>query len=120
MSRIYVPFLLLAVTLFTIGAAGCLSTTFQEVTYGEGGLEVGVENSGDPVKDAVLQVTVMRVERFEQTEVYCKARYVNLGHGLNIYTFPVELQPGSYKLFLIAFVGDERRASVIRSLKVVP
>lgn len=119
MSWKYVPLLILILTAFA-GAAGCLSTTFQEVTYGDDGLEISVENSGKPVENAVLQVTIMKVEGFKQSEVYRKAQYVDLDSGRNAYTIPVDLEPGSYKLFLIVLVGDERKASVIRDLEVAP
>lgn len=119
MSWKYVPLLILILTAFA-GAAGCLSTTFQEVTYGDGGLEISVENSGKSVENAVLQVTIMKVEGFKQSEVYRKAQYVDLDSGRNVYTIPVDLEPGSYKLFLIVLVGDERKASVIRDLEVAP
>jgi len=101
-------------------AAGCLSTTFQEVTYEGDALEIFVENTDNPVENAVLQVTIMEVEALEQNKVFCKARYINLDHGQNEYTIPVDLEPGSYKIFLTIFVGDERRASVIRNLEVAP
>jgi len=119
MSRKYVPFLILVLAVLT-GAAGCLSTTFQEVTYEGGILEINVENTDKPVESAVLQVTIMEVGALEQHEVFCKARYINLDQGQNKYTVPVDLQPGSYKVFLTVFVGDERRASVIRDLEVAP
>ncbi len=119
MSWKYVPLLILILAVLT-GAAGCLSTTFQEVTYEGDGLEIAVENADKPIENAVLQVTIMRVEGFTQSEVLRKAQYVNLDSGRNVYTFPVDLEPGSYKLFLIVLVGNERRASVIRNLEVAP
>nr|WP_282570286.1 hypothetical protein [Methanoculleus sp. 7T] len=113
----YVGFLILALAVLT-GAAGCLSTAFQEVTYDGDALQISVENTDKPVENAVLQVTVMEVGALEQHEVFSEARYINLDRGRNEYTVEVDLQPNSYKLFLTIFVGDERRASVIRDLEV--
>ncbi|NLA38193.1 MAG: hypothetical protein GX882_02170 [Methanomicrobiales archaeon] len=118
MSR-YTGFLILILAVLA-GSAGCLSTTFQEVTYGGDGLEIYVENADEPFESAVLQVTIMKVEALTQSEVFRKAQYVNLDSGRNVYTFPVDLEPGSYKLFLLVLTGNERRASVIRELEVTP
>lgn len=111
------PFLILVLAVLA-GAAGCLSTTFQEVTYSGDALEVSVENTDKPVENAVLQVTIMEVSALEQHEVFSEARYIDLDTGENEYTIPVDLQPGSYKVFLTIFVGDERRTSIIRELEV--
>ena len=117
MSSKYVGFLILALTVL-IGASGCGSTSFGEVTYGDGALQVHVENTAGPVEDAVLQVTVVEVGALEQHEVFSGARYINLDQGENDYAISVDLEPGSYRVFLTIFVGQERRTSVIRDLEV--
>lgn len=116
MSR-YMGLLILALAVLA-GAAGCLSTAFEETTYSDGALRLHVENTAGPVENAVLQVTIMQVGAFEQHEIFSEARYVNLDRGENEYTVPADLAPGSYRLFLIIFVGEERRTSVIRDLEV--
>ena len=117
MSSKHVSLLVLALAVLA-GAAGCLSTAFGEVTYSGDALQVHVEQTGEPVENAVLQVTIMEVSALEQQEVFSEARYINLDTGENEYTIPVDLQPGSYKVFLTIFVGDERRTSIIRELEV--
>ena len=117
MSGKYVSLLVLALAVLA-GAAGCLSTAFGEVTYDGGALQVTVEHTGEPVENAVLQTTIMGVSAFEQHEVFSEARYIDLDRGENAYRVPVDLQPGSYKVFLTIFVKDERRTSVIRDLEV--
>ncbi|WP_317065652.1 hypothetical protein [Methanoculleus caldifontis] len=112
-------FLILALAVLA-GAAGCVSTAFEEVTYSDGALRIHVENTGEPVEKAVLQVTIMEVGAFEQHEVFSEARYINLDRGQNEYTVAVDLEPGSYRAFLTIFVGQERRTSVIRDLEVAP
>ena len=112
MSSKYVSLLVLALAVLA-GAAGCLSTA-----YSGDALQVHVENTGEPVENAVLQVTIMEVSALEQREVFSEARYINLDAEENEYTIPVDLQPGSYKVFLTIFVGNERRTSIIRELEV--
>ncbi|MCT8337245.1 hypothetical protein FKB36_06990 [Methanoculleus sp. Afa-1] len=117
MSGKYTIFLILAVAALT-GAAGCLSTSFGEVTYSGGTLQVQVENTGEPVENAVLQIRIMEVSALEQHEVFSEARYIDLERGENEYTISVDLQPGSYRVYPTVFVGNERRGSVIRDLEV--
>ncbi|MDD4568195.1 MAG: hypothetical protein PHU37_09865 [Methanoculleus chikugoensis] len=117
MSKIYTILLILALAALT-GAAGCLSTSFGEVTYSGGALQVQVENAGEPVENAVLQIMIMEVSALEQHEAFSEARYIDLERGENEYTIRADLQPGSYKVFLTVFVGNERRASVIRDMEV--
>jgi len=117
MSIKYVSLLLLTLAVLA-GTAGCLSTSFEEVAYSGGALQVHVENTGEPVENAVLQVTIMEVGALEQHEAFSEARYIDLERGVNEYTIPVDLQSGSYKAFLTIFVGNERRTSVIRDLEV--
>jgi hypothetical protein len=119
MSIKYVSLLLLALAVLA-GAAGCLSTSFGEITYSGGALQVHVENTGEPVENAVLQVMIMEVGAREQHEAFSEARYIDLERGANEYTVPVDLEPGSYRAFLTIFVGNERRASIIRDLEVAP
>jgi hypothetical protein len=117
MSRNTTILLILALAALT-GDSGCLSTSFGEVTYSGDALQVHVENAGDPVKNAVLQTTIMEVSALEQHEAFSEARYIDLDTGENEYTIRADLQPGTYKVFLTVFVGSERRASVIRDLEV--
>lgn len=72
------PFLILVLAVLA-GAAGCLSTTFQEVTYSGDALEVSVENTDKPVENAVLQVTIMKVGRSNSTKSSVK-------HGISTST----------------------------------
>ena len=66
----------------------------------------------------MLEVTVVEVGALEQHEVFSGARYINLDQGENDYAISVDLEPGSYRVFLTIFVGQERRTSVIRDLEV--
>jgi len=118
MSR-YVGFLILILAIF-IGAAGCLSTAFGEVTYSGDALQIRVENTGRSVENAVLQVTIMEIGALEQHKIFSEARYIKLNEGENEYAIKVDLQPGPYRLFLTVFADGERKASVIRDLEVAP
>lgn len=119
MSARYTGILLLMAALAVLAAsAGCLATAIGEVTYDGEALQVAVENSGEPVENAVLQVKIMEVDLFEQQKVFSQARHINLDSGENNYSIEVDLQPGTYRAFLNIFIDDERGASVIRDLEV--
>jgi hypothetical protein len=101
-----------------VGIAGCLSTTIGAATYDGESVHIGVDNTDEPIENAVLQVVIVELQGLSQEEVFKEARYVNLDSGPNEYAVQVDLQPGTYKLFLTVFVGNDRRASVIRELEV--
>jgi len=99
-------------------ASGCVATRFEGIDYRDQELRILADNEGAPAAEAVLQVGIARVNGFEQTEIYRQAMYVPLVSGVNEYTVPIELEPGSYRVYLHLFVGSDRRASVIRDLEV--
>jgi hypothetical protein len=96
---------------------GCIGIGFGEVTYSAGHLGVTVDNPSDPL-EATLQVTVFRTEDFKQTEVANFAEMVTFQSGQNAFTFPVDLEPGTYKLYLYITKGSTRTVSVIRDIRV--
>jgi len=118
MSGRYTGLLILVTLVVLATSAGCLTTAIGEATYDGEALQIAVENTGDPVENAVLQVKIMEVDHFEQKEVFSEARYIDLDTGENNYSTEVDLQPGRYRAFLIIFIGNERSASVIRDLEV--
>lgn len=97
--------------------AGCTGTGFGEVTYADGNLQVTVDNSAEPL-EATLQVTIFETGGFKQTEVENFARVVTFPTGKTVYTFPVDLEPGTYKLYLYITRGTTRTISVIRDITV--
>jgi hypothetical protein len=99
------------------GVAGCLSYSFGDAVYEDGTLHIMVHNSNEP-KQVVLQVTIFNTTDFEQTEVYKQAKYYNLEQGTNEYSVPVDLPPGSYKLYLYIMVDGHRTNLEIRDIEV--
>ncbi|MBP2145616.1 hypothetical protein J2129_001070 [Methanofollis sp. W23] len=97
--------------------AGCTGTGFGEVDYADGALQVKVDNPSGPL-EATFQVTISRTSTFEQEEVETIVRSVDLQDGTNTFSYPVALEPGSYKLYLYLLEGDERTAAVIRDIQV--
>lgn len=96
---------------------GCTGIGFGEVTYSSGHLEVMVDNTGEP-EEATLQVTVFKTDNFTQTGVANFAEVVTFQQGSNTFTFPVDLEPGTYKLYLYISKGSARTVSVIRDITV--
>lgn len=97
--------------------AGCTGIGFGEVGYANGALQVEVDNPSGPL-EATLQVTVFKTGTFGQEEVETIVRTEQLQEGTNTFSYPVALEPGSYKLYLYLLKGDERTAAVIRDVQV--
>lgn len=111
------PVLVILLCIFSCGA-GCVSSSIEGPTYDGEQLHVVVDNPGDSCR-AVLQVTVFKTQAFDRDLIFKKAEYVDLDHGSNEYLIPLDLTSGTYRVFIHLFVGDDRRAGVIREL-IVP
>ena len=109
--------LVILLCIFSCGA-GCVSSSIQGLTYDGEYLHILVDHPGDSCR-AVLQVTVFETEAFDRDLIFKNAEYVDLDHGSNEYLIPLDLTPGTYRIFLHLFVGDDRRVGVIREL-IVP
>jgi hypothetical protein len=97
--------------------AGCMTASIGEVAYGPGGLYINATNQ-DPTIQAVLQVTVFRVENLMQTEILRKAEFIQFESGTHEYTVPVSLDPGDYKLYVYISVNGDSKARVVRDIVV--
>ncbi len=109
---------LLALVLLLFGCiAGCLSYSFGAVAYDGEELKVQVFNAGEP-REVVVQATIFQIREFSQVEVYKKAEYMFLEQGENEYRIPIDLEPGTYKLYLYVMIDGNRAATEIRDLEV--
>ncbi len=97
--------------------AGCMTASIGEVAYGPGGLHINATNQ-DPTTQAVLQVTVFRVENLMQTEILRQAEFIQFESGTHEYTVPVHLDPGDYKLYVYISVNGDSKARVVRDIVV--
>ncbi len=97
--------------------AGCMTASVEEVTYRQNSLYISATNQ-DPTVQAVLQVTVFRVENLEQTEIFRQAEFIQFESGTHEYRMPVTLDPGTYKLYIYITVNGDSVARVIRDIVV--
>ncbi|MDG6256406.1 MAG: hypothetical protein QCH35_02290 [Methanomicrobiaceae archaeon] len=115
-SRCSLVLLVLVLLLFGC-IAGCLSYSFGAVAYDGEELHVQVFNTGEP-REVVVQATIFRTEQFSQTEVYRKAEYKFLEQGENEYRIPIDLEPGTYKIYLYVMIDGDRAATEIRDIEI--
>ncbi|QSZ66068.1 hypothetical protein RJ40_00405 [Methanofollis aquaemaris] len=111
------PFIGLSCLCILALTAGCTGIGFGEVTYADGALQVEVDNPSEPM-EATLQVTVFETGSFGQREVETFVKAEKFQEGTNRFSFPVALEPGTYKLYLYLLKGDERTVAVIRDIRV--
>lgn len=108
-----VPFLALLVL-----SSGCLSTaSIGPVMYDGSSLQVQVTNTGD-AGDAAIQVNVFRFQDFRQVEVTRRILPVRLGEGTGVYSIPLPLDDGSFRLYLYVIAGNNRQAGAIQDITV--
>lgn len=115
-SRAFLLILIVPVVLLSV-IPGCMTTEFGDISYTPGALHMNVSGAENRT-DAVLQVTIYALQDLQQQEVYKHADYVSVTKGQNTFTEPVSLEPGSYRVYLYLTYGNERKAAVIRDLRV--
>ena len=96
---------------------GCLTYSFGDVAYDDGSLDIEINNDGDAA-DVSVQVTVFDLGGFRQVEAGRYVNYVSLEPGDNVYSLPVELEAGNYKLYLYILEDGRRSSAVIRNIEV--
>ena len=97
--------------------AGCMTASIGDISYQEGGLHI-VATIQDPTVQAVLQVTVYRVENLTQVEIFKKAEFIQFESGTREYVMPVALDRGTYKVYVYITVDGDSKARVVRDLVV--
>jgi len=109
---------LIGIALLLSGAvAGCMSASIGTISFENGNLFITATNDGQPVQ-AVLQVTISEIRDFTQTEIYKKADFIQFASGTRQYQIPVDLTPGSYKVYVYIIVDGDSKARVVRDLVV--
>ena len=123
-SKFYIPvmakqwYLLLGLLLVLCATlAGCMSASIGDISYQNESLEIRATNE-EQTSQAVLQVTVYRIQDFTQTEVFKKAEFIEFKAGIDVYTVPVQLEPGTYKVYVYIIVDGDSKARVVRDLVV--
>lgn len=105
------------VMLAVVFCCGCLTYSFGDVAYNDGTLDLEIMNNGEP-KEVTVQVTVFDLSGFRQIE---SGKYVNsvfLESGENDCSLSLELNEGSYKLYLYVLEDGKRSSAVIRNIEV--
>jgi hypothetical protein len=111
-------YIFLGVLLCVLGVtAGCMTASIGEVSYRAGALQITATNQ-DPTVQAVLQVTLYRVENLTQTEIFKQAEFIQFESGTRIYQIPVSLSEGTYKVYVYITANGDSKARVVRDLVV--
>jgi len=118
MSRIAYPVLtcMLVLVLFPL-CAGCLSTGVGDAWYGNNSIKVNISHTGEPA-DVNVQVTVYQIANLKQEMYTIVDTPTRLANGENTVVVPVQLSPGSYKLYVYVLGNGDRKTAVIRDITV--
>jgi hypothetical protein len=106
-----------ALLILFIVLCGCISTSFGDVRYANGGITATINNPDGPA-DAFVQVTIYQVTGLTQQEYSVVMASARLLTGDNSVLIPVTLGPGTYKLKMYLIQGGERKTAVIRDIVV--
>lgn len=97
--------------------SGCIGCSFAETTYEDGTLYLDIQNNNGPF-DAVLQVTIWRLDGLSQTRTSQEVSSVHLSEGTNHISIDAPLPSGQYRAFIQLFRGSERLGGAIWEFEV--
>jgi hypothetical protein len=97
--------------------AACVSTTFGNAEYSDGGLTLTVFHDGAD-SEGFVQVTIYTIDDNQQRESGTFYAPLNLHRGENSVFIPAPLGPGQYKLYFYLTQDGERKAATIRDIVV--
>ncbi len=109
--------ILIALIIFSIASAACVSTSFGDVSYDGKALNIQVINDGEP-EEIGIQVTIFNLSNYRQTEAGKYVSSVYAEKGVNEYPVSVDLKPGRYKLYLYTMKDGSRTGCEIRDINV--
>lgn len=112
--------LLLAAIVFTAGTA---SVDAEDPVYANGNISAAFQYSGEH-KDVWVQCAVFRVDDLISSSQVggLLSRADTFSKGRQVCEFPIELEPGSYKIYLYVRERNEgaaRLAAFIKNIEVV-
>ena len=87
------------------------------MSYGNGTLAIRITENAGP-SDGYMQVTVYRIQDLRQQEFTVIEGPVTLNEGESIISFPAQIGPGQYKLYVYLIQNGERKTAVIRDIVV--
>ncbi len=117
MSRTFAVYGIFIAILAIALCAGCLTYSIHDATYDGDGITVQVSYNGETT-DKAMQVTIYNLSGYRQVEMEKIVQPVTLEPGVNTVIFPVELEPGNYRLHIYITKDGERISSVIRDIEV--
>ena len=97
--------------------AGCVSAGIGDAGYSGGRIYTNITNTGEP-SGGYVQVTIYQIRDFHQQELTVVSSPVSLKTGENTIFYPVELEPGEYKLYVYLIQNGERQTAVVRNIVV--
>jgi hypothetical protein len=97
--------------------AGCISVDAGDASYRNRSVMVQITNTGEPA-NVTVQVTAYRIQDLHQQIYTIADAPALLPDGATVVTVPVDLEPGSYKLYVYILSNGDRKTAVIRDITV--
>jgi hypothetical protein len=96
---------------------GCLSMNVGDASYRNRSVMVQITNTGEPA-DVTVQVTAYRIQDLHQQMYTIAGAPATIRNGETDVMVPVELEPGTYKLYVYILSDGDRKTAVIRDITV--
>jgi|SRR5208337_2685136 len=106
-----------AILVLALLCAGCISVNGGDASYRNRSVIVQITNAGEPA-NVTVQVTAYRIQDLHQ-QVYAIAEApATIRDGETDVAVPVDLEPGTYKLYIYVLSDGERKTAVISDITV--
>jgi hypothetical protein len=94
-----------------------VSAGIGDAGYTGGRIYTNITNTGEP-SGGYVQVTIYQIKDLHQQELTVVSSPVSLKTGENSIFYPVDLEPGEYKLYIYLIQNGERQTAVVRDIVV--
>ena len=97
--------------------AGCISVNTGDTSYRNHSVMVQITNTGEPAQ-VTVQVTAYRIQDLHQQLYTTADAPAMILNGETDVAVPIDLEAGTYKLFIYVLSDGDRKTAVIRDITV--
>jgi hypothetical protein len=116
-GKMYLSLAAGTILILVMVCVGCISVNTGDTSYRNRSIMVQITNTGEPA-DATVQVTAYRIQDLHQQLYGIGDVPATIRNGETDVAVPIDLEPGTYKIYIYVTSNGERKTAVIRDIMV--